>query len=215
MRARALALLGGLGAAGYLLGHTFGPPLVRVAAKPLPALCLALWAGTFGDRYARFLTAGLVLSALGDLLLEGDGLFLAGLAAFLLAHLAYVAAFWSETPALRPLRALPFLAYGVAAFAFLRPGLGAMAVPVAAYVTAICTMMWRAAARLGASPRGTASGRAALLGAVLFAASDSLIALDRFHAPIAGVHYAIIVLYWAGQVGIASSAGRAEAGAIR
>jgi hypothetical protein len=29
-----------------------------------------------------------------------------------------------------------------------------------------------------------------------------LIGLDRFHAPISGVRYAIGVLYWAGQAGI-------------
>ena len=40
-------------------------------------------------------------------------------------------------------------------------------------------------------------------GAILFAASDTLIAFDRFHAPIVGVRYPIMLLYWAGQLGIA------------
>jgi alkenylglycerophosphocholine/alkenylglycerophosphoethanolamine hydrolase len=44
------------------------------------------------------------------------------------------------------------------------------------------------------------------VGAVLFGLSDTLIAIDRFHAPFPGARYAIILLYWAGQAGIAASA---------
>ncbi len=36
-------------------------------------------------------------------------------------------------------------------------------------------------------------------------ASDTLIAFDRFHAPIAGVRLPILLLYWLGQWGIAAS----------
>jgi uncharacterized membrane protein YhhN len=79
--------------------------------------------------------------------------------------------------------------------------------PVIVYVVVICAMMWRAAARLGGSPAGLFSESAALAGAVLFGASDSLIALDRFHAPARGGRYAIILLYWLGQWGIALSTG--------
>ena len=208
MTARRLAIVGGAAALAYVAGLALDLAWVRVVAKPIPALALAAFCLAFPDRYPRLLGGGLVLSALGDLLLEGEGFFLAGLVAFLAAHVAYAAAFWSEAPGLGPYRAAPCFAYGTAAFAFLRPGLGEMAVPVAVYMTAICTMLWRSAVRVGASPRGTGSERAALLGALLFAASDTLIALDRFHAPIAGVRYPIILLYWAGQTGIALSARR-------
>jgi uncharacterized membrane protein YhhN len=43
---------------------------------------------------------------------------------------------------------------------------------------------------------------------VLFGLSDTLIAVDRFRAPMPGAGYAIILLYWAGQTGIAASAWR-------
>jgi uncharacterized membrane protein YhhN len=46
------------------------------------------------------------------------------------------------------------------------------------------------------------------VGAILFGLSDTLIAIDRFHAPLPGARYAIILLYWAGQAGIAASAVR-------
>ena len=81
-----------------------------------------------------------------------------------------------------------------------------MAGPVLAYLLAILTMMWRAWARVGRSPRGSASAFWAAAGALLFGASDTLIAFDRFQAPIPLGGWPIILLYWAGQFGLARSA---------
>ena len=204
----AFLALGALAAAVYVAGLAIDAYPLRLASKAVPVLCLAAWvrAGS-RDRFAYFVTGGLVLSALGDLLLElAPGFFLHGLAAFLLANLAYLAAFVSEVQQPALLRLVPFAAWVVAAFGALRPGLGSLAAPVLAYMTAIVAMMWRAAARIGSSPRGEASAWAATSGAVLFAASDTLIAFDRFHAALPGVRIPIILLYWAGQLGIAVSA---------
>jgi uncharacterized membrane protein YhhN len=197
-------------AAGLYLASLGGRfSMAGLVAKPLPALCLAVVAWRAApDRYARLVSAGLAVSALADALMEWR--FLAGLACFLVAHIVYATAFWSDSSQLRPARAVPFAAFGLGMFSFLRPGLGDQALPVAVYVAAICVMMWRAAARVGATPRGPTSAWLALAGAVIFAGSDSLIALDRFHAPIAGVRYPILILYWLGQLGIALSARRTE-----
>jgi alkenylglycerophosphocholine hydrolase len=198
----------------YLAGLAFDSyPRLRLALKPLPVLCLALWVGS-GDRdaFARRITLGLLLSALGDLLLEwSPGLFLPGLGAFLLAHLSYLAAFVADTrrPALG--RLLPFAAWVGLAFLVLRPGLGTLHGPVVVYMAAILAMMWRAAARVGgllASGRGQGSAWAALGGATLFAASDTLIAFDRFRAAMPAMSLPIIILYWMGQLGLAESARR-------
>jgi alkenylglycerophosphocholine hydrolase len=173
--------------------------------KPVPVLCLTLWVlGAPKSAYRDRLAAGLALSLVGDVLIEWS--FVAGLAAFLLAHIAYVAAFLADSARPRLLRAVPIAAYGVGMTAFLWPGLGGLRPAVLAYVVAICTMVWRAAARVGLSGRPRAGEWAALAGAILFALSDTLIALDRFHSPIAGVRLPIILLYWAGQLGIAGSA---------
>ena len=86
------------------------------------------------------------------------------------------------------------------------PSLGPMALPVSVYVAVICTMMWRAAASVGSTGRPTTAEWLALAGAVLFAASDTLIAVDRFRAPIEGVRWPIMLLYWAGQWGLAAAA---------
>jgi uncharacterized membrane protein YhhN len=173
---------------------------LAVALKPLPVLLLAAWvASGAASPSAWLVVAGLGLSLVADVLIERS--FLAGLGTFLAAHVAYVAAFLarSDEPALPWI--LPFALWGAAAAARLWPGLGPMRVPVLVYAAAICAMMWRAAATLGLP-----GGSAALAGAVLFAGSDTLLALDRFQRPIRGARHAIMALYWAGQLLIAASA---------
>jgi uncharacterized membrane protein YhhN len=195
----ATALLFFVGLAGEL-------PSLRAAVKPFPVLALAGWVILRCPHpRGRLTAAGLTLSAVGDVVLEAR-FFLPGLVAFLAAHIAYVAAFLSadRRPALG--RALPFLAWGLGAYALLRPGLGPMSVPVGAYVAVICTMMWRAAALVGGQATRALAGALALAGAVAFGASDTLIAFDRFSEPIPGVRGPIMLLYWLGQSGIAASA---------
>jgi uncharacterized membrane protein YhhN len=75
-------------------------------------------------------------------------------------------------------------------------------------MAAIGAMLWRAAARVGARGASRRAEWSAIAGAILFAASDTLIALDRFRAEVPGARYAVILLYWAGQLGLALSARR-------
>jgi alkenylglycerophosphocholine/alkenylglycerophosphoethanolamine hydrolase len=207
-RPAALAAVGLLAVATFFVALAADWPAVRLVAKPLPALLLAAWVGRRRpDVPGRLVATGLLLSACGDLVLE-MGLFLPGLVAFLLAHVAYTGGFVGDDPRPALSRALPFVAYGLGVFAVLRPGLGDMAVPVAAYVVVICTMTWRAAARVGGRRSGGASW-IGLAGALAFAASDTVIAFDRFHAPVPGARWAVMALYWLGQWGIAASAATA------
>jgi uncharacterized membrane protein YhhN len=196
-----LALIAAL---AYLAGLGEAPAAWQLAVKPMPVFCLALAVALRSGRaYDRFVAGGLLLSSLGDLALELPGGFVLGLGLFLCAHVVYTTAFVLDERSPRLVRLLPFAAYGVIAFGLFLPGLGSLAVPVAAYVTAIVVMMWRAASRLPGLERGA---RFAFVGAILFAASDTLLGLDRFRAPVAGVRYAILPLYWLGQLAIAASA---------
>jgi alkenylglycerophosphocholine hydrolase len=190
----------------YFVGMAAALPALCLVVKPFPALALAAWVFLRCPRLPGRLTAGgLVLSAIGDVVLEA-GLFLPGLLAFLSAHLAYVAAFLSadQRPALG--RAVPFLAWGTGAFVLLRPGLGPLAIPVAVYVAVICAMMWRAAARVGSPGTPPLAAALGLGGAVAFGASDTLVAWSRFATPVPGAGWLIMVLYWLGQAGIAAAA---------
>ncbi len=203
-------------AATFAVGVVLQIHALRLASKPWPVVLLALWVWRTrrADGYRRALVAGLACSLAGDLLLEASprGLFVPGLVAFLFAHLCYVAAYLADARALAPLRAVPAYAYGATLLALLLGGLGPLTVPVAVYTVVICTMLWRAAARVGrADPQ---SARLALLGAVIFTVSDSLIAVSRFGGHLVAEplrvssawRLSIMATYWLGQWAIASSA---------
>lgn len=201
--ATTLAILG-IGAAALCLASP-EHSVQRLVAKPLPALALAAWVSVASTRpVGRWVVAGLLTSALGDVLLERD-LFLAGLVSFLTAHLAYIAAFVTaeRRPALA--RLLPFVAWGALAFGVMRSGLGGLTLPVGVYIAVVCTMMWRAAARLGAPATSRPAAVLGLAGALAFGASDTLLAYDRFVTPVPASGWLVLVLYWLGQWGIASS----------
>jgi uncharacterized membrane protein YhhN len=178
-----------------------------VAVKPLPvaALAAATLAGA-GSPARRWLGAGLAVSAAADLAIEAS--FTAGLLTFLLAHLLYVRGFHNACPRPRWLRLLPPAAYAAAVLRALWPGLGPLRVPVALYVAALVAVLWRASACLGRRGRPRPEVWMGVAGTWSFAVSDTLIALDRFHAPIPGARVPIMALYWLGQSGIALFAAR-------
>jgi len=186
------------GLAGASIHILFSSPLwLALASKLVPVVCLMIWLAPKRDRYSRLISAGLSLSLLGDALLGLPGdLFLPGLAAFLLAHLCYIAAFLTKERGGHWLRLVPVVIWLGTVFAFIYPRLGDMTLPVAAYCLVIGTMMWRA---------WSLPSLAAGFGAVAFGFSDSLLAIMRFHRPITGGGILLILAYWAGQYGLARS----------
>jgi len=204
---RPLLLLVGLaGAALFLLGLHLELKWLTLLGKPLPVLCLLLWLREAPPgAYRRWIAIGLGLSLLGDMLLEWPAdLFVFGLGAFLLAHLAYLVAYLGDTRRLAPLDLLIAAAAAGGMFLVLsRTGLGPLLLPVALYSLAIGAMLWRALARVGTVT--AASAWLAAGGAALFVLSDSLIGINRFVEPFDGARYAIILSYWLGQLGIAAS----------
>ena len=206
MRNRYLLILGIAAAALVLIGVAADSLWLRLAGKPFILLAMIAWIWPYKSRYQHWIIIGLIFSILGGLLLELPGLFLAGLIAFLLGHLAYIGAYLKHTPRLSILRAVPFFLYGVGIYALLWPGLGGMALPVGIYILVICAMMWRAAACLGSGGQPTREEWAALIGAMLFALSDSLIGIVAFHTPLDWLSYPILIFYWIGQLGITYSA---------
>ncbi|MCY1080251.1 lysoplasmalogenase [Archangium lansingense] len=204
---RGLAVLGVFGVAAFLAGLHLELPWLRLSSKAVPLLCLAVWLWPPRERYAQWIAAGLALSLVGDMVLEADEqLFLPALGAFLLAHVAYVAAYLTVSRTPRWGVGALFFLFGVGIWLFLRPGLGGLAAPVGAYIAVICTMMWRSAALMSTEGLARREQWAALIGALCFGLSDTLLAFRLFVSPVAGLSYAIILLYWAGQLGITLSA---------
>jgi uncharacterized membrane protein YhhN len=152
----------------------------------------------------RWFIVALVLSLLGDVfLMVPRDLFVAGLTAFLLAHIAYIIGLWTDG-----VSALPF-ALGCAAVAIaalvvggrvlrsVRAGPQAdLALPVGAYMVVISLMV--------ASAAGTEEPLA-LGGAAVFFCSDALIAWDRFVTRRAWHGLAIMVTYHVAQAGLTLS----------
>jgi alkenylglycerophosphocholine hydrolase len=197
-----------LSGAAFVAGVEASSDALRIAAKPGPILVLALLCVMRGSgRYMHFVVAGLLASLVGDIVLElGPTFFLPGLVAFLIAHLFYIGAYLAPPSALAPARALPVALYGVLIYSHLLPHLDPMRAPVLVYTLVICTMLWRAAARVGATGSARLEEVAALAGAVLFVASDTVLAERKFVGEFPGSRYLVIVLYWLGQAGIALSA---------
>lgn len=213
-RSKLLAIVGLAAALLYLVaGRMDDAYWLRVIAKPIPVLMLALWVSGLGvrGRYQLAITAGLLLSALGDILLEySEATFLLGLGAFLLGHVAYIAAFLQDTRKLYPFYGAAAYGYGLFAMFFLLTtgNLGGMFIPVQVYVLVITTMLWRAACRLDVPTVPRFSAWAGLAGAIFFVISDSILAFRLFETPIQLSGAAVMVTYWLGQLGIALSAWR-------
>lgn len=138
--------------------------------------------------------AGLVLSALGDLALSrrGSPAFMTGLIAFAAAHVAYVWVFAGMAQGAMPLvPAAILLIYAASSELWLAPHTGTLRWPVRGYV-AVITGMGLAALML---PAGFGL---VTLGAVLFIASDTLLAVQMFRmAPDHPRQPAVSVMLWA------------------
>jgi uncharacterized membrane protein YhhN len=172
-----------------VLAEWRGLGTLRAGAKlTASAAFVYLGATLAGDScFARWVCAGLLLGAIGDLALLGRGQrwFVLGLCAFLAGHLAYVAGIAQLEPPGRwlgdaGLYAVLPLAAAAGALAVMWPRLGALRVAVIAYVVVITVMVIAAiaAARAGVLPAPQRLWLAA--GATLFFVSDLAVARDRF-----------------------------------
>jgi len=185
----------------HLLAEARDQRALRAATKVGASLGFVGLAAALGidSRFDRWVLAALVLSLAGDALLLSArrSAFLAGLVAFLLAHVAYAVAFSGRAELLRwPV--LPLLAGVALILRWLWPHLGDMKGPVAAYCLVIAAMVWLAMGMAAPAVR---------LGAVLFFLSDMAVARDRFVKPGLGNRLVGLPLYYAAQVLLASAVG--------
>lgn len=152
-------------------------------AKPLAStgfVAAALAAGALHGPYGQAVLLALVLSWIGDvcLLSRRDGWFVAGLSAFLLAHVAFGAAFWVRgvAPGWLLGSALVLSLPALVVRRWLRPYVpSAMRRPVDAYMLVITVMV---ALSLACTAAGATPWIA--VGAIAFYLSDLSVARDRF-----------------------------------
>ena len=181
---------------------------LALLSKPMPMaiaiflVATKLYASRAGATFYAWLLVALLASLAGDvlLMLPGDH-FIAGLAAFLLAHGAYLALFRQGLgwfPSRTALAAT--LSAGTLVLALLWPGLhGALlTAAVTLYVLLIALMAAQALGR--AAVLGDAASRAVAGGAALFMLSDAILGIDRFVQPVPLAPLWVLGCYFVAQI---------------
>ena len=203
-------ILSAVAALVYGLIVNIKPMPLRTAVKMLAVGALAVL--TFLEQEPALLFGALVLSACADGFLsrEGDRMFLAGLASMLAAHLFYVALFLNEGAGLGRLLAETWRIALAAAIVLAAPVMlallwrrlkPALRLPIFLYVLAIVTMSLSAL---------TLDRAWVVLGALLFLASDALLATEKFIISAISPHRAwlrhlVWALYYVAQLTITLS----------
>lgn len=205
------ALMGlcAVGVAMTLLADRSGRKWLEWAGKPLAALCfvlVGLLSGALETRYGLWVLLGLLLGAAGDVLLiplNRPRVFLAGMNAFLLGHVAYVVAFaMLELDAGGAATAgLLMIIAGIALGRWLLPQTpGEFQLPVLSYLGVIGVMVVVAVSAVAAGAHWLIA-----LGAIGFALSDVSVARDRFVQASFVNRVWGLPLYFASQMMIAAS----------
>lgn len=173
---------------------------LEYAAKPLVMIGLIAAATVLqpADSTERtFFVVALTFGLISDIfLMLPQDMFLLGLVAALIEHVAYIAGF-NHRPLHAALLAVASVIALASVAAILPPVIRAvrknqprLVWPVTAYATVFVIMV---------SSAGSTGSPAALAGALLFFWSDGILAWNRFVKPLPGGRLANIVLYHAGQ----------------
>jgi len=195
MKQKLLALLAILAIGLYFFGQYSGNYLLRLIVKPVPVVVFLILLPR-DSKYRKYIFFGLLFSVIGDMLLEwSPNFFVFGLVAFLTGHIAYILAFFTRSKKMLGIPLILLASYGIGIYWTLSPNLGEMAIPVLAYIIVILIMAWRAFAQ----SKFNRYAIFAVIGALLFVLSDSLIAIDKFHTSIPFARYFIMTLYWGAQ----------------
>jgi uncharacterized membrane protein YhhN len=209
MKTTIFSLLALFSASLHIRAEYYGPHRHIYLFKPLTTLFIILIAildGANWPFYKIMIVTGLAFSLMGDvfLMLPADR-FIAGLIAFLVAHLCYSVAFGAEINRLVFWPLIPVVAVGVIVYMILAPSLGKLKIPVLIYISVILTMAWLAVERWNQFKTG--GSFIAALGAVLFVISDTVLAVNRFRGPFKVGRALNLILYYTAQWLIARSIG--------
>jgi uncharacterized membrane protein YhhN len=190
---------------------------IEYLAKPCVMIFLIAWFITRmpvnRNGLSILILAGLIFSLAGDIFLMIPGnWFLAGLVAFLLAHLAYIGGFNANgfTFSWKSLFfALVILIIAIPIYLRIRSGLikggnQGLVLPVTAYVTVISFMVFSATTTLFKQDWSFQSGILVVVGAALFFASDAVLAWNRFVSPLRQGSLLTIIPYHLAQYLIAT-----------
>jgi len=189
-------------------------PRLEYVAKPAVMIALFFWLWTSAGFNGALLWFGLgiLLSLLGDVLLmiSLDRLFLAGLIAFLLAHIAYIIGFNSPLATVTAWSLLLAFMIGIGGVRIIRriiaplqtQGQAGLRVPIIIYGFVISIMLLSAMLKLTDTSWQAGAALLVALGAFLFYLSDILLAWMKFIAPIRNGRIYNILAYHLGQIAL-------------
>ena len=185
---------------------------LEYVAKPAVMVCLFLWlfADTGLQGHAFWFGMGILFSLAGDVLLTFERMFLPGLVAFLLAHLAYIVGFREEILTLTAwsLILALFIAVNIGRLlgriveTMRSKGENKLVFPVLVYGTIISVMLYAAMSTISNSAWKNSAALFISVGAFFFCVSDAILAWNKFVAPVRNGRVWNIVLYYLGQIGL-------------
>ncbi|MBO9619797.1 MAG: lysoplasmalogenase [Niabella sp.] len=193
----------------YFTGMTLHNAAIESAFKPLLVTALLGYfiVATKGIRspLKKWSIAALAFSIAGDSLLlfanNNERYFILGLVAFLIAHIFYILCFhFIRMQVALSGKWFSAIIVGVYYFfimSFLIPHLGLLKIPVLVYGLVISFMLLLAMNLYDLADNKTA--RFILTGAILFIASDSILAVNKFYRPAAWGGWAIMLTYIGAQ----------------
>jgi uncharacterized membrane protein YhhN len=183
---------------------------VNITVKPLLMPSLAAYfffSVEQKNKLAFMVIIALLFSWIGDIMLLFQELkpiyFMLGLVSFLLAHITYIVVFNRSSQSFKPkifTYSTGFLLalYGILLLLLMWAGLGDMKIPVIIYTIIIMTM------GITALFRRANGASLVLIGAMLFIASDSLLALNKFYQAFAAAGFWVMLTYILAQYLIVS-----------
>ncbi|MBO0586690.1 lysoplasmalogenase [Sporosarcina sp. E16_8] len=189
--------------------HIFFIPTDPVGFKTLmkliPMVLIILFAQTtrplLSRRYKRIVIGGLFVCMIADGVIYW---FLPGLITFFIGHIFYIFAFNHVAKKTVPIwAAAPLLLYGTGMAIWIAgsqfsAGQTFLGIAITAYISIILMMGWMAI---------RTRMKLAIIGALLFIFSDSILAIDRFVYEIPYREAFVMLTYYAAQIFIASSIG--------
>jgi alkenylglycerophosphocholine/alkenylglycerophosphoethanolamine hydrolase len=190
-----------------------GWPRAEYVAKPSVMIALFAWLWTSaGLNGALFwFGLGILFSLAGDVFLIWlDRLFIYGLAAFLLGHVAYIIGFNSPASAFSWWETILVFVIGIGGLRIIRPivaaltkkGQARLRVPVIVYSVVISLMLISAMMKLTDMTWKASAAALASLGAFLFYLSDVILAWNKFVSLIKHGRLLNIAAYHLGQIAL-------------
>lgn len=193
----------------YLLIILLGQEQIAWFLKPFLLLFLLL-AVYFSSNFPskKFLLIALVFSWIGDIILlfadRHELFFIVGLIAFLISHIVYILLFNKQlkyknrkNKAIFWIGVTCIIVYLFTMISILLPSLGDLTIPVFVYALVISTMLLFALK--GFLNWEEPGNWYILIGAIAFISSDSILAFNKFYAPIVLSSFLIMITYLLAQ----------------